>query len=202
MSADDLARIEGEGGAQVALFAYLGGKHMVTGYDHLLFLVGVMYLLARPARVLTLATLFAIGHSVTLLSGVMFALDVNPYLIDALIGLSVAYKGYDNLGGWQRKLGWQPHEGGMVFAFGTIHGLGLATKLQEFELSGDGLLQNLVAFNVGVELGQILALSLILVGLGWLRYFNYAEVLRVPINAVLVLAGMLLAAYQFAMWMV
>ncbi len=178
------------------LFVYLGAKHMVTGYDHVLFLLGVMFLLTRTSSVLLYASLFAIGHTVTLLAGVRFAWQVDPYLVDALIGLSVAYKGIDNLQGWQRLFGRPPDERLMVLGFGLIHGLGLATKLQDFPLADEHLVGHLLAFNLGVELGQILALACILLALGWAAYLGWRAHLTRPVNVALVAAGVALFAGQ------
>ena len=179
-------------------FVYLGAKHMVTGYDHLLFLVGVIFFLYRMRDVATYVTCFAIGHSVTLLTGVLSGIHVNPYLVDALIGVSVIYKAFDNLDGFKTLLGWQPNTKLAVLGFGLIHGFGLATKLQDFKLSGKGLVTNMVSFNVGVELGQLVALSIILMVMipwrrtaGFLRQADFANVL-------LMTAGFVLMGYQLA----
>jgi hypothetical protein len=126
---------------------------MVTGYDHLLFLVGVIFFLYRLRDIGAYVTLFAVGHSVTLLYGVLSGTHVNPYIVDAIIGLSVAYKALDNLGAFQRWIGFRPNPKAAVLIFGLFHGFGLATKLQAFNLSERGLVPNMLAFNVGVELG-------------------------------------------------
>src|SRR5688500_15421585 len=166
---DDKAFIERTAGAQLVAFTYLGAKHMVTGYDHLLFLVGVIFLLYRTRDVAGYVTLFAIGHSVTLLYGVLGGTQVNAYLVDAIIGLSVVYKALDNLGAYRRWFGIQPNTKVATLIFGLFHGFGLATKILEFEISPDGLIPNLIAFNVGVEIGQLLALSTILIVMGFWR---------------------------------
>ena len=147
----------------------VGAKHMVICYDHLLFLFGVVSFLYRMRDVATYVTLFALGHSATLLFGVLGGVHVNAYLVDAIIGLSVVYKGLDNLGAFQRWFGFQPSTKVAVLVFGFFHGFGLATKLQEFQLSPNGLVPNILAFNVGVELGQLLALSGILIVMGFWR---------------------------------
>ena len=141
-------------GPAIVPFLYIGAKHMVTGYDHLLFLVGVIFFLYRTKDVLIYVSFFTLGHSLTLLLGVLGEVSLNAYIIDAVIGLSVVYKGFDNLGGFKRLLGFQPNTKAAVLIFGLFHGFGLATKLQEFELPSNGLLTNLVSFNVGVEFGQ------------------------------------------------
>lgn len=127
---DDKLFIEGSAGAQLIPFLYLGAKHMVTGYDHLLFLFGVIFFLYRIRDVGLYVTLFAIGHSSTLLYGVLSGTHVNPYIVDAIIGLSVVYKALDNLGAFKTVFGVQPDNRAAVFIFGLFHGFGLATKLQ------------------------------------------------------------------------
>jgi hypothetical protein len=161
------AFLEQNQGVQFFPFLYIGAKHMITGYDHLLFLVGVIFFLYRSKEVLLYVTMFTIGHSLTLLVGVLSDIQVNAYLIDAIIGLSVIYKGFDNLGGFKRCFNWQPNTQWAVLIFGLFHGFGLATKLQEFNLPDEGLFTNLLAFNIGVELGQFSR-----VGLHFVKFVN------------------------------
>src|SRR5580765_7811862 len=156
-------------GAAIAPFAYLGAKHMVTGYDHLLFLVGVIFFLYRIGDVVKYVSLFALGHSVTLLAGVLGNVHANAFLIDAVIGLSVVYKGFENIGGFQQLFGVRPDPRGAVLIFGLFHGFGLATKLQELAMPARGLVTNLVSFNVGVEVGQGIALTGVLIALAYWR---------------------------------
>jgi hypothetical protein len=183
-------------GRQLAVFIYLGAKHMVTGYDHLLFLVGVIFFLYRLRDVATYVTLFAVGHSVTLLYAVMSGTHVNPFVIDAIIGLSVVYKALDNLGAFERVLGFQPDTKLAVLVFGFFHGLGLGTKLQDFPLSVDGLVPNIVAFNVGVELGQLLGLGAILIAISFWRRSPSFHRHAFAANVVLMTCGFILAGYQ------
>jgi hypothetical protein len=188
-------------GAQIGPYMYLGAKHMVTGYDHLLFLAGVIFFLYRLKDVALYVTLFAVGHSTTLLIGVLGGLHVNAYIVDAIIGLSVAYKAFENLGGF-RKLGYEPNMKLAVLIFGFFHGFGLATKLQDFAISEDGLVTNMVSFNVGVEIGQFLALSVILIGLNLWRasgqFLRYAYAANVAIMT----AGFVLMGYQITGYLV
>ena len=158
----DAAFVAASHGPQIIPFIYLGAKHMVTGYDHLLFILGVIFFLYRLSHVALYVTMFSIGHSITLLTGVLTGVQVNPYLIDAIIGLSVAYKAFDNLDGFRTLFGWSPDTRLMVLVFGLFHGLGLATKLQALQLSRRGLALNLVSFNVGVEIGQLLFITAVL----------------------------------------
>ena len=195
VSGKDAVYLQGLSGAAIGPLMYLGAKHMVTGYDHLLFLAGVIFFLYRLKDVAIYVTLFAIGHSTTLLLGVLAGWHVNAYLVDAVIGLSVVYKAFENLGGF-RRLGFEPNTQGAVLFFGFFHGLGLATKLQDLALSQNGLVTNMVSFNVGVEIGQLLALSLILIAFNVWRssgmFFRHAF----ASNVVLMTAGFVLTGYQ------
>ncbi len=188
-------------GPAIGPFIYLGAKHMVTGYDHLLFLVGVIFYLYRPKHVVQYVTLFAVGHSITLLLGVLGDLQVNAFLIDAIIGLSIVYKAFENIDGFKRVFGLEPNTKIAVFVFGLFHGLGLATKLQEFTLSENGLVTNIVSFNVGVEIGQILALSAVFIALSIWRTNNSYLRHAFATNSVLMTGGFLLAGYQLSAFM-
>ena len=197
IAGSDARFVEAIDGPAVLPFIYLGAKHMVTGYDHLLFLVGVIFFLYRPRHVVQYVTLFAIGHSITLLVGVLANFQVNAYLIDAIIGLSIVYKAFENIGGF-KPLPFQPDTRVAVFVFGLFHGLGLATKLQEFNLSDNGLVINILSFNLGVEIGQVLALSGILILLSiWRSSSSYLRHAFVT-NTALMCGGFMLAGYQLA----
>jgi hypothetical protein len=192
---DDQAFMLGHSGPLVGPYIYLGAKHMVTGYDHLLFLAGVMFFLYRLKDVGLYVTLFAIGHSTTLLLGVLGGLHVNPYIVDAIIGFSVVYKAFENLGGFQ-WLGINLDTRAAVLVFGLFHGFGLATKLQDLAISEDGLVINMISFNVGVEIGQFVALGFILLALNMLRasgqFFRFAN----GVNLAIMCAGFVLIGYQ------
>ena len=183
-------------GVAIIPLLYLGAKHMVTGYDHLLFLVGVIFFLYRLKDILLYVSLFTIGHSVTLLAGALGGIRVNPYMIDAIIGFSIVYKGFENIGGFRQFPGFEPDTRIAVLVFGFFHGFGLATKLQDFSLSKNGLAANIVSFNVGVEIGQLLALTAVLIALSYWRtrpgYLKHAYLT----NAALMSAGFVLAGYQ------
>jgi hypothetical protein len=194
----DAAFVAATRGPDPIPFMYLGAKHMVTGYDHLLFLVGVIFFLFRLRQIALYVSLFSLGHSLTLLAGVFFDIQADPHLVDAVIGLSVAYKAFDNLGGFKTLFGVQPDTRAAVLGFGLIHGFGLATKLQALDLNPEGLLVNLVSFNVGVEIGQILALSLILVAMTLWRRTALFERTAAGANVLLMLAGVVLAGQQLA----
>src|SRR5580704_11044614 len=165
VSKRDASFVQSNKGAAVAAFVYLGAKHMVTGYDHIAFLVGVIFFLYKLKDIVQYVSLFTLGHSITLLAGVLGGIHANPYVIDAIIGLSVVYKAFDNMDGFKRLFGFQPNTKIAVLIFGLFHGFGLATKLQELDLSRVGLLTNIISFNVGVEIGQVLALSAVLIAL-------------------------------------
>ncbi len=183
-------------GVAIAPFIYIGAKHMVTGYDHLLFLVGVIFFLYRTRDVLVYVSLFTLGHSLTLLTGVLAHISVNAYLIDAIIGLSIVYKGFDNLGGFKKIFGFQPNTRIAVMIFGLFHGFGLATKLLDFQLPDQGLWKNLLAFNIGVELGQFFALLFIVIALNvWRRSPSFYR-FSTTTNTGLMAGGFILFGYQ------
>jgi hypothetical protein len=198
VSGKDAVFLQGLQGRAIVPLMYLGAKHMVTGYDHLLFLVGVIFFLFRMKDVVLYVSLFTIGHSITLLLGVLGGIRADPYLIDAVIGFSVAYKAFENMDGFKRFFGVQPNTRAAVLIFGLFHGFGLATKLQEFELSPNGLVANIVSFNVGVEIGQGLALTGILIALSYWRtrsgFMNHAF----ATNAIVMACGFLLVGYQLS----
>ena len=183
-------------------FIYLGAKHMMTGYDHLLFLLGVIFFLYRMKDVTIYVTIFAIGHIVTLLSGVLMEISISSYIIDAIIGFSVVYKALDNMGAYQRWFGFQPNTKVATLIFGLLHGFGLATKILEYELSPDGLLANLIFFNIGVELGQILALAVILIAITYWRKSGSFLQHAYKANAVMMMLGFLLMFYQITGYIV
>lgn len=192
----DKGFIEQATGVLLVPFAYLGAKHMVTGYDHLLFLLGIIFFLYRLKDIGLYVTLFAAGHSVTLILGVITEISVSPYLIDAIIGLSVAYKVLDNLGAFKQWFGHQPDTRAATLIFGLFHGFGLATKIIDYEMSPDGMLANLVAFNVGVELGQLLALAVILIAMSYWRRTTSFSRHAYAVNVAVTAAGFVLMGYQ------
>ena len=187
--------IVNKGGAFMP-FLYIGAKHMITGYDHLLFLVGVIFFLYKPKEVLLYVSFFTIGHSITLLLGVLLNLQVNAYLIDAIIALSILYKGFDNLGGFQKVFNFQPNTKIAVLVFGLFHGLGLATKLQEFTFGKESLFSNLIGFNIGVEIGQFIALLFVLILISVWRNYNSFLRFSVITNILLMMAGFVLMIFQ------
>ena len=189
------AAVEGLEGPHFLLFAYLGAKHMVTGIDHVLYLIGVVFFLFKLRDVILYVSMFAIGHTLTLIGGVLLGTTVNAHLVDAVIGFSVVYKAVENLGGF-KKLGWNFDPRLAVLAFGLAHGLGLATKLQDLSVSPDGLLVNLIGFNVGVEIGQVLVLAVVVFLLNAWRRMPSFEKGAFGANCVLMAAGLLLAGQQ------
>jgi len=196
VTAGDKGYIQESSGTMIIPFIYLGAKHMVTGYDHLLFLFGVIFFLYRLKDVSIYVTLFAVGHSVTLLSGVLMDFSVSAYIIDAIIGFSIVYKALDNMGAYKRWFGFQPSTKMATLIFGLFHGFGLATKILEYKVSPDGLIPNLIAFNVGVELGQLMALGLILIVMGFWRrssgFYHHAY----NANVALMTGGFIFVGYQ------
>jgi hypothetical protein len=198
VSGKDATFVQANQGAAIGPFMYLGAKHMVTGYDHLLFLVGVIFFLYKLKDVFLYVSLFTLGHSLTLLGGVLGGIHANAYLIDAVIGLSVVYKAFDNLDGFKTLFGFQPNTRTAVLIFGLFHGFGLATKLQEFTLAQEGLVANIVSFNIGVEMGQALALTGVLIALTYWRAHSGFLRHALLTNAALMCGGFLLAGYQLA----
>ena len=169
---------------------------MVTGYDHLLFLFGVIFFLYRLKDVSIYVTLFAVGHSVTLLSGVLMNFSVSAYLIDAIIGFSIVYKALDNMGAYQSWFGFQPSTKIATLIFGLFHGFGLATKILDYKMSSDGLVPNLIAFNVGVELGQIMGLAIILILISYWRRAGGFMRHAYNANVALMVGGFIFVGYQ------
>lgn len=189
-------------GINLLPFIYLGAKHMVTGYDHILFLFGVIFFLYRMKHIGIYVSLFALGHSTTMLLGVYFNVGINSYIIDAIIGLSVVYKALDNMGAFQRWLGFQPNTKVATLIFGFFHGFGLSTKIIEYNISPDGLVPNLLAFNVGVEIGQLLALAAILIVMGYWRRTDSFWRHAYTANTIVMTAGFVLIGYQLTGWVV
>ena len=183
-------------GVHIIPFIYLGAKHMVTGYDHILFLLGVVFFLYRMKDVAIYVSLFAVGHSITMLLGVWYGWGISSYIVDAIIGFSVVYKALDNLGAFQRWFGFQPNTKVATLVFRLIHGSGLPTKILEYQIPEDGLLANLLSFNVGVEIGQLLALAVILIVMGYWRksanFFSQAY----TANVIMMFPGFILMGYQ------
>jgi hypothetical protein len=198
ISGKDAAYVAESAGAQIVPFLYLGAKHMVTGYDHLLFILGVIFFLYRLKHVAIYVTMFSLGHSITLLTGVLANIKVDPYLVDAMIGLSVVYKALDNLGAFKTWFGAAPDTRIAVLGFGLVHGFGLATKLQALNLSKEGLIANMISFNVGVEFGQLLALGAMLAVMIWWRGQRGFEKKAVFANAAIMAAGFMLTGFQLA----
>jgi hypothetical protein len=202
ITAGNAMYVQGVDGPAVVPFLYLGAKHMVTGYDHLLFLVGVIFFLYRLKDVLLYVSLFTLGHSITLLAGVLGGVHANSYLIDAIIGASVVYKAFDNMGGFDRIFHARPNPRAAVLVFGLFHGFGLATKLQDFSLSSNGLVTNILSFNAGVEIGQAVALALVLAALtlwrGRASFLHYAF----AVNTLLMAGGFILTGYQLTGYLV
>ena len=177
-------------------YLYLGAKHMITGYDHILFLIGVLFFLTSYKDIIKFVTAFTVGHSITLIIATLFKISANYYLIDAVIAFSIIYKGFENLDGfkkWLRKN--PPNLILMVFIFGLIHGFGLSTRLQQLNLTDHNLIYSILSFNVGVELGQISALLIVFPLLLLIRRESFKKI-SVLLNWGLIFLGMLLLIYQ------
>ena len=189
-------------GVHVIPLLYLGAKHMVTGYDHILFLLGVIFVLYGMKEIGIYVTLFAVGHSTTMLAGVWFDFGINAHVIDAIIGFSVVFKALENLGAFRAWFGVQPDTRVATLVFGLLHGFGLASKIIDYDISPDGLLANLVAFNLGVEIGQLTALAAILVVMTrWHATLSFARQAYAA-NVLMVTAGFALMGFQIAGYVV
>lgn len=195
VAGEDAQFLQQVSGPQLIPFMYLGAKHMVTGYDHLLYLAGVVFFLYRLKDVALFVTLFALGHSLTLLLGVLAGIHANAYVVDAIIGLSVVYKALENIGAFKR-MGISIDSRLAVMLFGLAHGFGLSTKLQDLSLTKEGLVPNMIAFNVGVEMGQFIALALILLALQIWRQSLTFQRSAYAANVLLITAGFVLFGYQ------
>jgi hypothetical protein len=198
VSKRDASFVQSNQGVAIFPFLYLGAKHMVTGYDHLAFLVGVIFFLYKLKDVVLYVSLFTLGHSITLLAGVLGGIHANSNVVDAIIGFSVVYKAFDNMDGFQRFLGFEPNAKLAVLIFGLFHGFGLATKLQALDLSKNGLVANIISFNVGVEIGQVLALTVVLIALSYWRSRSGFLRHAFATNTALMTVGFLLTGYQIA----
>ena len=177
-------------------YIWLGATHMLTGYDHLLFLFGVMFFLTSFKDIVIFITLFTIGHSITLIFATFMGISANYYLVDAVIAMSVIYKGFDNNKGFENYFGTKsPNLLLMVLIFGLIHGFGLSTRLQQLPLgeqSGEMLLK-IISFNIGVEIGQIIALVFMLIILTqWRKYSSFLRLSKVANDALMFVGFMLL----------
>jgi hypothetical protein len=198
VSRRDASFVQSNHGAAIGPFLYLGAKHMFTGYDHLSFLVGVIFFLYRLKDVVQYISLFTLGHSITLLAGVLGGIHANSYIVDAIIGFSVVYKAFDNMDGFQRFLGFEPNTRIAVLVFGLCHGFGLATKLQQLDLAKDGLVTNILSFNAGVEIGQVAALTFVLIALSYWRTRSGFLRHAFATNTALMAVGFVLTGYQIA----
>ena len=178
-------------------FIKLGAGHMLTGYDHLLFLFGVMFFLTNLKEIVKFITAFTVGHCITLIAATLLHIRANYFLIDAVIALTVCYKAFDNLDGFKKYIGTaSPNLLGAVFGFGLIHGFGLSTRLQQLPLGHDGLVMKILSFNVGVELGQIAALLVMGFILNlWRHTPSFAKFSKVA-NVALMIVGALLFLMQ------
>ena len=177
-------------------YLYLGAKHMITGYDHILFLIGVIFFLTRFSDIVKFVTAFTIGHSITLILATMFKITANYYLIDAVIAFSVIYKGFENLNGFKKYFSINaPNLVLMVFLFGLIHGFGLSTRLQQINLGDHNLIYSILSFNVGVELGQIAALAIVFPLLMLIRG-KFSDKISKFSNWGLIVAGLFLLIFQ------
>lgn len=196
--AHDVTNVDQELLRNGGLLAYIqvGTTHMLTGYDHLLFLAGVIFFLNSFKDILKFITVFTIGHCITLIGATYAGITANEYLVDAVIALSVFYKGFENLGGFKKLKVKSPNLLLMVGLFGLIHGFGLSTRLQSFDIGQEKFLVKILCFNLGVEVGQVLALIPIVFAITFLRKHKQFPAFYKAINWYLILAGIYLFVYQ------
>ena len=177
-------------------YMWLGATHMLTGYDHLLFVFGIVFFLTTFWDVVKYITAFTVGHSITLISATLMGVTANYFLIDAVIALSVCYIGFENTGGFRKYFKKSPNLLLAVFLFGFIHGFGLSTRLQQLPLGDDGLIWRILSFNVGIELGQVGALCIMVALLfKWRRTQSFLQITNISNNG-LIVAGALLFLMQ------
>jgi HupE / UreJ protein len=177
-------------------YLWLGATHMLTGYDHLLFVFGIVFFLTTFMDVIKYITAFTVGHSITLISATLMGITANYYLIDAVIALSVCYIGFENTGGFRKYFEKSPNLLLAVFLFGFIHGFGLSTRLQQLPLGDDGLIWRILSFNLGIELGQVGALCIMVALLfKFRRTQSFLQISNVSNNG-LIVAGVLLFLMQ------
>lgn len=171
-------------------YIWIGATHMLSGYDHLAFVFGIIFFLTRFRDIVKYITAFTIGHSITLIFATFNAIQINYFLIDAVIALSVCYIAFHNLDGFKKYLNVKaPNMLAMIFSLGLIHGLGLSTRLQQLPLDAENLLMNIISFNVGIELGQITALAVMLVLISAFRKSKHFPTFAKISNYFLILAG-------------
>ena len=179
-------------------YIWIGATHMLSGYDHLAFVFGIIFFLTRFKEIVKYITVFTVGHSITLIYATFNAIQVNYFLVDAVIALSVCYIAFHNLEGFKKWLNVRaPNMMAMIFSLGLIHGLGLSTRLQQLPLSEDSLLMNIISFNIGIEIGQISALAVMLLLIAAFRKSHVFKSFSKASNSFLIIAG----AYLFLMQM-
>lgn len=178
-------------------YMWLGATHMLSGYDHLAFVFGIIFFLTTFRDIAKYVTAFTLGHSVTLIFATFNAIQLNYFLIDAVIALSVCYIAFANIDGFRKYLGIKPPNMMlMIIGLGLIHGFGLSTRLQDLPLSEDGLLLNIISFNVGIELGQISALFLMLLLIAAWRKTQGFKAFSLVANYTLIAMGVFLFFMQ------
>jgi hydrogenase/urease accessory protein HupE len=166
-TSSDISVISGRPGSLFARFLLLGVEHILTGYDHLLFLAGVLVVLRRWRDVVGTITAFTLSHSITLVLATTGLLLIPGRVVEPLIAASIVYVGIENLTRQVPASRWK-----LTFGFGLVHGLGFATVLRDLGVGADGrgaIALPLVSFNAGVEAGQMLVASLLVPIFWWLN---------------------------------
>jgi len=179
------------------LYLWIGATHMLSGYDHLAFVFGIIFFLSKFRDIVKYVSAFTVGHSITLIYATFNGIQLNYFLIDAVIALSVCYIAFTNIDGFRKYLNINPPNMMLMIAgLGLIHGFGLSTRLQELPLNADSLLLNIISFNIGIELGQITALALMLLLIAAWRNRHSFKAFSLIANYSLIIAGGLLFLMQ------
>lgn len=174
----------------------IGATHMLTGYDHLLFVFGIVFFLTSIIDVIKYITAFTLGHSITLITATLIGVTSNYYLINAMIALSVCYIGYENMGGFKKVFNKGLNMIWAIFIFGLIHGMALSNQLQQLPLGEEGIIWRILSFNLGIELGQIAALFVMVAILfKWRRKPSFHKISNAS-NNVLIYVGAFLFLFQ------
>lgn len=178
-------------------YIYIGIIHMLKGYDHLLFLLGIVFLIKSRSQIIKLITAFTLGHSITLIFATINSIQVNSYIIESTIAFSVCYIAFVNLKGFEKLFNIKPlNTLVMVFIFGLIHGLGLSSILQQFPLKSESLLSNIISFNIGIEIGQLIAIFIIYLILSMIKKYSIYNIFKIFVNILIYLAGLFLCYIQ------
>jgi hydrogenase/urease accessory protein HupE len=174
--------------SQVGSFIILGFEHILTGYDHLLFLLALLALGGSFGYLLKVVSAFTVAHSITLTLATLDIISLPPRLIESVIALSIAYVAAENL--WRNREQAERWRWALTFVFGLVHGMGFAGILQEMAIPKTSLVTSLVSFNIGVELGQLAFMSLAFLVLAFFKRWSWDKGIRYSASLTAIAAGM------------